>query len=187
MYNLNGDSFRGFTFAFAGTADLLPLGFLLEISRGRLRTNSFCCLFGSLLLFAIRGDSFSRIPPCFPPLGFTLIVRLQGTHFSPVGGLLFFSFLGELHYSGGVVHNGMYARHKTYEHDAWRKDFDEKKANGKTSKANPSATSNTAQNADAKVLALSESLRTAVCTQAGLSSEVADRLWSNACRELVNE
>ena len=26
-------------------------------------------------------------------------------------------------YSGGVVHNGMYARHKTYEHDAWRKDL----------------------------------------------------------------
>ena len=33
----------------------------------------------------------------FPRWGFTLIVRLQGTQFSPVGGLLFFSFLGELH------------------------------------------------------------------------------------------
>ena len=32
-----------------------------------------------------------------PRWGFTLIVRLQGTQFSPVGGLLFFSFLGELH------------------------------------------------------------------------------------------
>ena len=31
--------------------------------------------------------------------GFTLIFRLQGTQFSPVGGLLFFSFLGELHQS----------------------------------------------------------------------------------------
>ena len=68
-YNLNGDSFRGFPFAFAGTADLLPLGFLLEFSRGRLGTNSFCLPFGSLLLFAIRGDSCSGIPPCFPPLG----------------------------------------------------------------------------------------------------------------------
>ena len=91
------------------------------------------------------------------------------------------------HYSGGVVHNGMYARHKTYEHDAWRKYFDEKKANGKRFKSNPIATSNTAQNADAKILALSESLRTAMCTQAGLSSEVADRLWSDACRESGNE
>ena len=68
-YNLNGNSFRGFPFAFAGTADLLPLGFLLEFSRGILRTNSFCRLFISLLLFAICGDSFSLIPPCVPPLG----------------------------------------------------------------------------------------------------------------------
>ena len=81
----------------------------------------------------------------------------------------------------------MYARHKTYEHNAWQKDFDEKKANGKTSKAKPSATPSTATNADANKLALSESLRTSMCTQAGLSSEVADRLWSNACRESGNE
>ena len=65
-YNLNGDSFRGFPFAFAGTADLLLLGFLLEFSCGRLGTNYFCRPFGSLLLFAIRGDSFLGIPPCFP-------------------------------------------------------------------------------------------------------------------------
>ena len=81
----------------------------------------------------------------------------------------------------------MYARQKTYEYDAWKKYFDEKKANGKTFKANPSATSNTAQNAEAKKLALSELLRTEMCTQAGLSSEVADRLWSNACRESGND
>ena len=90
------------------------------------------------------------------------------------------------HYSGGVVHNGMYACYKTYEHDAWQKNFDEKKAKGKTFKANQNATSNTAQKADAKKLALTKSLRTAMCTQAGLSSEVSDRLWSNVCRELVN-
>ena len=91
------------------------------------------------------------------------------------------------HYSGVVVHNGMYTRHNTYEHYAWRKEFDERKANGKTSKANPSATSNTSQNADAKKLTLSESLSTAMCTQAGLSSELADRLRSDACRESGNE
>ena len=68
-YNLNGDSFWGFTFAFAGTADVLPLGFLLEFSRGRLGTNSFCRPFGSLLLFAICVYSFSGIPPCFPRWG----------------------------------------------------------------------------------------------------------------------
>ena len=81
----------------------------------------------------------------------------------------------------------MYARHKTYEHDAWRKDFDENKANGKTSKANPSSTPSTAPNADAKKLALSESLRTEMCTQAGLYSEVAALLWSDACRESVKK
>ena len=81
----------------------------------------------------------------------------------------------------------MYARQKTYEHDAWRKDFDEKMANEKSFKANPIATSITAQNAEAKKLALSESLRTAMCTQAGLSSEVADCLCSDACRESGND
>ena len=40
------------------------------------------------------------IPPCFPPLGFTLIVNSLGTPFSPVGGLLLFSFLRELHRLG---------------------------------------------------------------------------------------
>ena len=81
----------------------------------------------------------------------------------------------------------MYARHKTYEHGAWRKDFDEKKANGKTSKANPSATPSTAPNADAKKLAIIESIHTKMCTKAGLSSELADRLWSEACKESGNE
>ena len=81
----------------------------------------------------------------------------------------------------------MYACHKTYEHDVRQKDFYEKKDNGKTSKANPSATPSTAPNADAKKLALSESLCTAMCTQAGLSSEVAYFLWSDVCRESRNE
>ena len=91
------------------------------------------------------------------------------------------------HYSGGIVHTGMYARHKTYENDAWQKYFDEKKANGNIYKANPSTTPSTAPNADAKKLVLSESLLIEMCTQAGLSSEVSDRLWSDACRESGNE
>ena len=72
------------------------------------------------------------------------------------------------HYSGEVVHSGMYACHNTCEHDAWRKDFDENKANGKTSEANPSATPRTVPNYDAMKLALSESICTEMCTQAGL-------------------
>ena len=78
------------------------------------------------------------------------------------------------HYSGGFLHNGMYACHKTYKHDAWRKDFDEKKANGKTYKANPSGTPSTATNTNAKKLVLSESLHTSMCTPDDLSSEVAN-------------
>ena len=65
-YNLNGNSFWGLPFAFAGTADLLPLGFLFVFSHGRLGTSSFCSPFGSLLFFAIRRYSFLGIPPCFP-------------------------------------------------------------------------------------------------------------------------
>ena len=41
------------------------------------------------------------------------------------------------HYSGGIDHNGMYTLHKTCEHDAWRKDLDEKKA--KSGHTNPKA------------------------------------------------
>ena len=58
----------------------------MEFPRGRLRTNSFWRPFGSLLLFAIPGDSLSGIPLCFPPLGFTLIVSSLGTQFSPLWG-----------------------------------------------------------------------------------------------------
>ena len=84
---------------FFGTAELLPLGFLLEFPRGRLGTNSFWRPFGSILLFAIPRDSFSGIPPCFPLLSFTLIVLFARNSVFPVGGSLFFSFLGELHTS----------------------------------------------------------------------------------------
>ena len=73
------------------------LGPSLEFSRGHLGINSVWCQLGSPLGFAIPVDSFAGIPPCFPPLGFTLLIRLRGTTFSPVGGLLFFSFIGELH------------------------------------------------------------------------------------------
>ena len=40
--------------------------------------------------------------------------------------------------------------------------------------------------AKTKKLALSESLRTALCTQAGMSDEAADRIWEEACRESGN-
>ena len=58
-----------FLFAFAGASELLLLIYLLEFSRERLGTNSVWRLFGLPLGFAIPGDSFSGIPPCFPPVG----------------------------------------------------------------------------------------------------------------------
>ena len=75
------------------------LGSLLEFSRWHLRINYVWRQLGSPLGFAIPGYSFSEIPPCFPPLGFTLLICLWGTTFSPVRGLLSFSFLGEIHQS----------------------------------------------------------------------------------------
>ena len=89
--------FRGFLFAFAGASELLPLGSSLEFPCGRLGTNLVLRPFGSILGFAIPGDSFLVNPPCFPPLGFTLFFCLRVTLFSPVGDLLFLYFLGELH------------------------------------------------------------------------------------------
>ena len=81
-----GDSLQGFIFAFSGTAELVPLGFLLGFPRGCLRTKSFWRLFRSLLLFEILGDSFSGISPCFPPLVFTLIVLLARNSVFPRSG-----------------------------------------------------------------------------------------------------
>ena len=78
-------SLWGFLFVFAGTSELFQLGSLLEFPRWRLGTIFVWCLFGSFLGYVIPGDSFSGIPPCFSPLGFTLVVRLLGTPFPPLG------------------------------------------------------------------------------------------------------
>ena len=72
------------------------LGSLLEFSSQYLGNNSVWIQIGSPLGFAIPGDSFSRIPPCSPPLVFTFLIRQCGTKYFPVGDLLYFSFLDEL-------------------------------------------------------------------------------------------
>ena len=56
------------------------------IYRRRLGTNLFWRPFGSLLGFAIPRDSFSGIPTCFPPLGFTLIVSFARNSILPRRG-----------------------------------------------------------------------------------------------------
>lgn len=88
----------------------------------------------------------------------------------------------------------MYCTHSEAEHDAWRKAIDEKNAQrynkGKSDKSSTESSDSSAasakSDAEKKKLALSESLRTALCTTAGLSSEVADRIWTEACRDSGN-
>ena len=64
----------------------IQLGFLLGLSCWYLRINFVWRQLGSPLVFAIPRYSFSGIPPCFPLLGFTLLIRSCGTAFSPVWG-----------------------------------------------------------------------------------------------------
>ena len=85
------------------------------------------------------------------------------------------------HWSGGEKHNGMYADHKTCDHDSWRKTVDDRRAArnpGKSSNDTPTPAS-TPTNPDMK-LSLNDKLRNAFCTQAGLSAEAVDRIWKDA-------
>ena len=65
------------------------------------------------------------------------------------------------HYSKWIVHNGMYALHKTCENDACHKNLDERKSKEGHTKPKASTTTSTTENINpVKKLALSESLRT---------------------------
>jgi hypothetical protein len=91
------------------------------------------------------------------------------------------------HYSGGEKHNGMYADHKSCDHDSWRKRIDDQRAT-----RNPGGKSSTETPTDAKPaplltpaalgqkLTLNDKLRNAFCTQAGLSAEAVDCIWEDA-------
>jgi hypothetical protein len=85
------------------------------------------------------------------------------------------------HWSGGEKHNGMYADHKTCDHDIWRKTVDDRRAarNPGKSSNDTSAPASTPTNPDMK-LSLNYKLRNAFCTQAGLSAEAVDRIWKDA-------
>ena len=60
---------------------------LWELSHWHLGIIYICRQLRSPLGFAIPGDSFLGILPCFPLLGFTLIIRSWGTTFPPMGGM----------------------------------------------------------------------------------------------------
>ena len=77
----------------------------------------------------------------------------------------------------------MYDFNKTCEHDAWRKNLDERKMKAGHTNPNASTTPSTTKNLNTfKKLALSESLCTALCTQAGIFSYEVDHIWSDTCR-----
>jgi hypothetical protein len=84
------------------------------------------------------------------------------------------------HWSGGTKHNGMYADHKTCDHESWRSCMDERRKgyNGE-SKETKETPSKPAEGPSQK-LALNDKLRNAFCTQAGLSAEAIDRIWQDA-------
>jgi hypothetical protein len=96
----------------------------------------------------------------------------------------------EEHWSGGVAHNGMYARHLPGKHDEWRKEMDEqrRKRREKFTRDTPPAGSKTVVNdATKKKLALAESLQTALATQAGLSQQAFSNIWTESCKESGND
>ena len=80
------------------------------------------------------------------------------------------------HWSGGQKYNGMYADHKTCDHDSWRARMDERR---KGPDGRAKETSKPVE-APSQKLTLNDKLRNAFCTQAGLSSEEVDRIWQDA-------
>ena len=94
----------------------------------------------------------------------------------------------EEHYSDGAAHKGMYATHPPGKHAEWRADIDRKRATpGGAASTNSSDPSQTVVNDDTKKkLALSEKLRTALTTQAGLSQEAFTRIWDESCKDSGN-
>jgi len=98
-----------------------------------------------------------------------------------VNGKEYFWCTGD-HYSGGEKHNGMYADHKSCDHDSWRKAIDDRRAksnqNRKPSTDIPVDTKHAA--APEKKLTLNDKLRNTFCTQAGISTEAVDCIWEDA-------
>ena len=80
---------QGLFFAFAGASELIPFGANSDLRwncpTGTSEPDSVWNQLGSLLGFAITGDSFSGISPCFPPLGFTLLIFLWNYIFPSSG------------------------------------------------------------------------------------------------------
>ena len=116
--------------------------------------------------------------------------RLKHDGDSKVGpdGVTTYHWCKDGHWSGGEqVH--MYVTHAPGKHAEWRKEIDEKKERrGQFDKesSTPAASETVVNDATKKKLALSEKLRTALTTQAGLSQEAFARIWDESCRDSGN-
>ena len=92
------------------------------------------------------------------------------------------------HWSAGVRYNGMYTTHKTEDHDAWRKDLDERKRIKREGGTHVPINSNKRPGAEEfggekKKLNLSERLQAALVTKAGLTENQFDHIWEEVNQE----
>ena len=98
-----------------------------------------------------------------------------------------YSWCTEDHWSAGIKHNGMYQLHDTHGHADWRKRVDAEKAAKRDGAVSSTADqTNETSNADQKKLALSDKLRAALTTHAGLSQDAFSRIWSESCEDSGN-
>ena len=79
----------------------------------------------------------------------------------------------------------MYAPHKTCDHDKWRKEQDKRNAQKYAGKRTETPSTPEFEPA-AKKLALSDKLRTALTTKAGLSNKMYDSIWNETNGDLGN-
>ncbi len=81
-------------------------------------------------------------------------------------------------YSVGTKYNGIYADHKSCDHDAWQARFDAR-CNARTNEKTSDWTSKPAD-APTQKLSLNDMLWNSFCTQAGSSAEAVNRIWQDA-------
>ena len=98
-----------------------------------------------------------------------------------------YSWCTEDHWSAGIKHNGMYQLHDTHGHADWRKRVDaEKAAKRDGAVSNTADQTNATSNADQKKLSLSDNLRAALTTHAGLSHDEMSRIWTESNEDSGN-
>jgi hypothetical protein len=94
-----------------------------------------------------------------------------------VNGKDYFWCTGD-HYSGSEKYNGMYADHKSADHNMWHKTIDDCRVTP-TSGKSLNDTSAPATPTIAQKLTLNNKLWNEFCTQAGLSAETVDYIWED--------